>query len=241
MGHTVLGSPSMASSARSGASASPSGENTVTELGSITCPAACGSLVCSEDSVGEFRPSSSPPRPSSTSPKMLLSTVPIRTTNNTSTAAPTLRPMIRPLRRRASASGSGSGFQSSAAGSGAASTGARWSVRSATAVACCSRFSSVPALRIAPPSWTARMAAAEIWNGMSRSTVLGSTGWPAASRSACARPLGSPRSGSGQRLTSSAYSAAPIPRMSFSGVASGSVAGNASATSPSMLTRIRLG
>ena len=36
-----------------------------------------------------------------------------------------------------------------------------------------------------------------------------------------AKPLGVPDSGSGHRLTSSAYSAAPMPRMSSSGVASG--------------------
>ena len=114
-------------------------------------------------------------------------------------------------------------------------------MRSAIAVACCSRFSRVGALRMPPPSWTARAAAAEIWNGMSRSTARGSIGWPAASSSAGASPLRTPDSGSGHRLISSAYSAAPMPRMSSSGVASGSVAGNASATSPSMLTRTRLG
>ena len=114
-------------------------------------------------------------------------------------------------------------------------------MRSAIAVACCSRFSSVGALRMPPPSCTERAAAAEIWNGMSRSTARGSTGWPAASSSAGANPLRTPDSGSGQRLISSAYSAAPMPRMSSSGVASGMVAGNANATSPSMLTRTRLG
>ena len=76
---------------------------------------------------------------------------------------------------------------------------------------------------------------------MSRSTARGSTGWPAASSSAGSIPLRTPDSGSGQRLISSAYSAAPMPRMSSSGVASGRVAGKASATSPSMLTRTRLG
>ena len=69
----------------------------------------------------------------------------------------------------------------------------------------------------------------------------GSMGWPAESSSAGASPLRTPDSGSGHRLTSSAYSAAPMPRMSSSGLASGSVAGKASATSPSMLTRTRLG
>ena len=71
------------------------------------------------------------------------------------------------------------------------------SVRSAIAVACCSRFNSVGALRIPPPSWTARAAAAEIWNGMSRSTARGSTGWPAASSSARRQPAA--HTGLGQR------------------------------------------
>ena len=97
------------------------------------------------------------------------------------------------------------------------------------------------AVRIPPPSWTERAAAAEIWNGMPRFTVRGSTGCPAASSAAGCMPLGVPASRSGQRSTSRAYSAAPMPRMSSSGVASGMVAGNASATSPSMLTRMRLG
>ena len=62
-----------------------------------------------------------------------------------------------------------------------------------------------------------------------------------ASRSAGSIPLCAPDSGSGQRSISRAYSAAPIPQMSSSGVADGSVAGKASTTSPSMLTRTRPG
>ncbi len=76
---------------------------------------------------------------------------------------------------------------------------------------------------------------------MSPSIALGSSGWPAESRGAGAIPLGAPDSGSGHRLTSNAYSAAPMPRMSSSGLMSGIVAGKASTTSPSMLTRTRLG
>ena len=76
------------------------------------------------------------------------------------------------------------------------------------------------------------------WPGRWRAVRRGS---PATSRSAGAMPLRTPVSGSGQRLTSSAYSAAPMPRMSSSGVAVDSVAGKASATSPSMLTRTRPG
>ena len=56
---------------------------------------------------------------------------------------------------------------------------------------------------------------------MSRSMTVGSTGWPEASRSAGASPLRTPDSGSGHRLTSRAYSAAPIPRMSSCGVGVG--------------------
>ena len=126
-------------------------------------------------------------------------------------------------------------------GASGSSTGEMTSVRSAIAVACCSRFSSVGALRMPPPSCTARAAAAEIWNGIRRSTARGSTGCPAASSSARSNPLRTPDSGSGHLSTSSAYSAAPMPRMSSSGVASGKVAGNANATSPSTLTRTRLG
>ena len=134
--------------------------------------------------------------------------------------------MNRLRRRRAAASGS----SSSAArdpGVEASSTGSIRSVRSATAVACCSRCRSVGALRIPPPSCTARAAAAEIWNGMLWSTARGSIGCPAGSVSAGRRPLGAPVSGSGQRSVSRAYSAAPIPRMSSAAVASGMVAGNA--------------
>ena len=121
-------------------------------------------------------------------------------------APPTPSPIISPLRRRAadSASSVGAPRKRDGGGTSGSSIGEITSVRSAIAVACCSRFSRVGALRMPPPSCTARAAAAEIWNGMSRSTARGSMGWPAASSSAGANPLRTPDSGSGHRLISSA-------------------------------------
>ena len=71
----------------------------------------------------------------------------------------TPRPTISPLRRRAAASGSLGALRRTVAGLGGpcgSSTGLISSVRSAMAVACCSRFSSVGALRMPPPPDRAR-------------------------------------------------------------------------------------
>ena len=157
------------------------------------------------------------------------------------TAPPAAMPMNRLRRRWAAAASASSGDRRRTGGGVAGPTGATRSVRSAAAVACVSRCSSVGAELIPPPGCTARTAAAEIWNGISGLSDCGSTGRPSGPVSAGRSPLGVPVSGNGQRSTRSAYSAAPIPRTSDSGVAPGSVAGKASATSPSMLTRIRLG
>ncbi len=109
--------------------------------------------------------------------------MPARYSATTITAAPTLRPMIRPLRRRAAPQGLRAGRCGHwppwrAPGS---STGSMCSVRSAIAVACCSRFSRVGALRIPPPAWTARRPPPRSGTGSRDRPTRGSTGSPAES------------------------------------------------------------
>src|SRR3954463_10705186 len=103
MGHTVVVLPSIASGAASGASASPSGENTVALTGLTALPPP--PLPPSADVVGALRPSSSEENPP-TSPKMPLSTEASTINATTRMAPPTLKPTISPLRLRAAASGS---------------------------------------------------------------------------------------------------------------------------------------
>ena len=102
--------------------------------------------------------------------------------------------MIRPLRAARPTRGRLRRCASRRGASGS-STGVISSVRSATAVACRSRFSRVGADRMPPFSWTARNAAAEIWKGMSRSISRGSTGWPVGSRIGRSESAGDARLG----------------------------------------------
>src|SRR5271166_4162989 len=235
VGHPVDGSPSVARLALSGLSAPPPGEKTVALRG-LTNLAGADWL---EPLLGTFAPIADALMvPLPTSPNTSLSAHAKTSIATTMMAPPTARPASRPLRRRARVSSSTRPCPPKSAprnrdgrrGAGGWSTGEITSVRSASAVACFSRFRSVDALRIPPSFWTEWAAAAEIWKGMSGLIALGSLGLPSASSSAGASPLGTPDSGSGQRLTSSVYNAAPMPRMSSSGVAWGVVAGNANAT-----------
>src|SRR5829696_3796733 len=108
MGHTVEELPSIARGAASGASASPSGENTVARTGFTTLPLDEPAPASSDDD-GALRPSSSPPSPSPTSPKIRLKTDASTINATTRIAPPTLNPIISPLRRRAAASASEGG------------------------------------------------------------------------------------------------------------------------------------
>ena len=228
----------MASPARVGASGPPSGEKTVAATGLMIEP---GALLVVVVVVG-FKPSCSPLSPPPTSPKIRPRKDASTISATSSTAAPAPIPISRLRRRRACAAAGSNGFaRLRGARGGAASTGSIRSVRSEAAVACCSRCNSVGAVLIPPLGCTALMAAAEIWNGMASLTAQGSIGSPDGPVLAGRNPLGAPVSGSGQRSTRSAYSAAPTPRTSAAGVASASVAGKASATSPSRLTRTRPG